>query len=290
MTHLNPFNQLPLELFQETFLYLDLRNILEISCVSRYWNRSITTIKEQVFYKIKKFVFGKKNSDLVNLTQLILSKKSYSEAVLSILNPLTKDDLKKLEEAMQQEPEQAFFKEEFNLARIYKEIDEAHQTPCPYKKAYALQNSAEDLTKTGHIKRAIKVANMINDEKIKGRSLQNIVLFLTKMGCVQKALDLTDTIIDKIRREVALKNISEIQAENNFFDTSINIASKITSKTIGGYAFQNISKILAKKGLMDMAIKVAHMITEKRIKEITLKKISDNHRIHPNKKMKTINP
>ncbi|GAB4190636.1 MAG: hypothetical protein Tsb0015_12060 [Simkaniaceae bacterium] len=238
---------LPSEVFEVVMSYLDNKSLQQASSVNRSWNRlAIDTVKQE-FSKIKSFTKflhdnnlflsqnsvidnSKEISNASNLKQIKSLILEYKEKILNLLEVLDEKTLKSLEELSKDHPKPGFFENIFQLAGIYKKIDDARQIPNKDERWATLRNISKDLAQNGDVKKAIEVANMIP----------------------------WDT------RELALRDISKALTQNGDIERAIEVANMMPEDTtIRGLTLMNISKALTQQGNSKRAIEIANMIPDK---------------------------
>ena len=176
---------LPNELFAYTLSFLNDREHLHCALVSRRWNKAtIDVAKSQINHFIQ-FLVANLNKETgksqieslkglqvgldgilekMNLFQIKDSICKPRENILNIIKILEEKDINSLEERSKDVKIPVLFADVFSLSRIYKKIDEAKAIPATLLREYALQNISEALTQSGHIAKAIEVANLIPSE------------------------------------------------------------------------------------------------------------------------------
>ena len=279
---------LPFEIFEKVLFYLNNNDLQRASLVNRFWNmaaidtakhdKKVSEIKDFANFlgkNLKKESHGNQRKklfdvggdtkilDSTNLKQVKSSINKYIETILNALKDLSKEDLKNLEEVSKNEPKPGFLENVFDLARIYKKIDEAGQIPDDYIRGNALYNISKALTKKGSIYKAIKVAYTIPDDSTRGCVLYDISQALTKKGSIDKAIEVANTIPDDSTRGYALYDISQALTQRGSIDKAIEVANMIPNDSKRDDALKYISKALTRIGNIDKAIEVAYMITSK---------------------------
>ncbi|GAB4190630.1 MAG: hypothetical protein Tsb0015_12050 [Simkaniaceae bacterium] len=275
--------KLPSDVFKVVMSYLDNKSLQQASSVNRFWNSTaIDTAKHEVkvFTKFLKesnlhisqscVDSDKKISEASNLIQIKSSIYEYREKILNLLKDLDEDTLKSLEESSKDHPQPRFFQNIFQLAGIYKKIDNAGQILNDVERWLALRNISVDLVQNGDIKKAIEVANMMPDDIIRGLALRKISKALAQNGDIKKAIEVASMRPDDRGRGITLQGISEHLMQNGKIEKAIEVANKISNDIRRGITLQSISEHLVQNSDIKKAIEVANLIPDDIIRERAL--------------------
>lgn len=296
---------LPLEIFQQVLSYLDPKSRQSAVGVNKLWcNVVIDTARRKELSLIKDFakflaknLSGKLDADQIrrllkigrdddekklNFANLIAVKSSQRilrENILEILKDLKHEDLKSLEELSRDERKPLFFENIFDLARIYKQIDEAKTIPDENNKSIALRDGSIDLTRNGEIVKAIELANTIPGKLYKCAALLEVCVAFTRRWDIDKAIELANTIPDEIYKSRALRQVVEALThrvidkkipgvsitfgiKSGDIDKTIGITNTIPDKIYKYVALGQISHALARRDDIDKAIEIANTIPD----------------------------
>ncbi|MEX0961450.1 MAG: F-box protein [Simkaniaceae bacterium] len=264
---------------------LDVAHRAQSSAIEAYVNSIRNELKEQSYadqlLEINSNIKNFKSENLIEINSFVKKQKNL---LINILKDLEEDDLKRLEELVEKQPTPKFFGNLFTLAKLYRQIDLAKQSPDNFTKSKALQDISEELANNGNFEKstevalkAVEFALMIPDnDSCKFMALKNIPENLAKNGDFEKAVEVALMIPNSWAKSKALQNISEVLKENGDFEKAVEVALMIPNSWAKSKALQNISEVLKENGDFEKAVEVALMIPNNWVKSLVLKNISEN--------------
>ena len=265
----NLVKSLPHEIFLKTLSDLDNMDMKQACLVSHIWNKaSIYIEKHKNFSLIKVFAnFLSRNisqdlndyrknflsigydNKILNSIDLILIKNSIietKESFLIVLENLNEQDLKTLEGLYKNEIKPKYFKNIFDLERVYKRISESNKISNEIEKTFELQDISKVFIEMDMIRKSIEIANAIPDERIKFLTIRDIFKALTKKSNVDIVTEIANAIPDEKIKSLALRGISEALMEMGDRDKAIEITNAIPTERIKSYVNKGISETLKK--------------------------------------------
>ena len=288
---------LPPEILPLCLSFLDKRNMQRTACVNKNWkNITIATASHNEFLSIQRFtqflienlngvLLPAQTKTLVNILQNrtilgsinLLTVKSLfldlKEQIINILKTLEDTTLNNLK-IQSENIRIPNFEDIFELAEIYKKIDQAKAIPDENGRSFALRNISEALTQLGNIDKAIEIAKAIPDENGRSFALRNISEALTQLGNIDKAIEIANAIPNEMPRSFALRNISEALTQLGNIDKAIEIPNAIPNEMQRSFALRDISEALTQLGNIDKAIEIANAIPNEMQRSFTLRGIS----------------
>lgn len=278
---------LPAEISQMILSYLG-KDLKSIALVCKSWkiqaieagNQEVKSVNNFLKFLIEKLPPDKETgigkdipafSNLREAKSFILSSR---KDILNILKDLKQVDLKNIEELSKNTIKPHFFKNIFDLALLYKQIDETASIPLIVFKSQALLTISDVLIEKVEIDEAIEVVKKIPNKTIKRLALLKISKVLIEKNEIDNAIEVVKMIPYESSKEEALSEILKVLIERSKIDKAIEVAKMISHENLKWEFLQDISKALIKKGEVDKAKEVAEMIAPQILKRYVLFEIS----------------
>lgn len=278
-----PIGKLPVEDLEKILSYLDSMSLQQAALVSKDWSSvSIDTAKHEEFSKIKNFAnfLGEKLPESyptqkkqlldignggeskilesVSLLEVKSSIKIVNETIVNVLKDLKDEDLKELESASKGLTTPQFFEDVFELARLYKNLDEINKITDERKKSLALSNFSIQLLNSDKVDHALKIAKLIprEDYDLKENALSYISTNLLRQGKVDKGLEIANDLPvsarDKIFNELSFQYLRMGQIED-----TLKFVKMINDDEIRESSILQIIQKIAEREDIDKALEVA---------------------------------
>jgi len=202
--------------------------------------------------------------NLIAVKLLLLQQKEW--IITNILKNLNEERLNILKALFESKPKSFpnFFEDFFELALIYKEIDQANVMPND-QRSNALKYCSRRLAELGYIDKAIEVADTIYEDANamplyllpKSEAFGIISQAAIRFGFFDKAIKAAKSIPCVVEKSYFLSYISGVLIQRRIIEKAIEVAKAIPIDWIRLDAFENIRKNLIQLGNIDKAKEVS---------------------------------
>jgi hypothetical protein len=264
---------IPFEIFERILSNLDGMDFQQANLVGRLWSvASIDTAKQKELAVIKGFsqficdnlpndsyadqkkmlldiISDKKILNGVNLLEIKTSIHGIKETLLNIVKDLSDKDLNDLDiaELCENEGRPLSFYDFFELAKLYRQIDEVGKMPDGKPKDLALLRIVVDLVWNGHFDKAIEVANKMTVEYSQWKAHEYIITAFIENGNLDKAIEVIHMVAPEVERGKAIRHISQPLQESGDIEKLMELINTLSIEEIRNRCFAHI-KDLGKNG------------------------------------------
>lgn len=260
---------LPTEIFGELLSYLEVKDLYSVNQVSKPWNEILIKIKKQeAFSPVLRFTrflsekldkrsyenqmqaisFIEKNTEALSYLSLGRMKRSLNdleEEVLNVLKEIKEEDLKKVEkECIDIRIRNYFLSVVFELARVYKRIDEVDTMSHQNEKDLFCSEISLDLAQMHRMNKAIDVADKIIEGVIRSEPLKAICIALIKMKKIDKMIEVCNKITNDFIRYLTIRDASTILMQDIQIEGFIKLFKGVVEDRIKYVAFADALGIL----------------------------------------------